>query len=85
LLLSGLFIAVLLTSLFSKMAGCGTLAYWLVQWAVAPVLFAVWWFSRQRVLRRVALKRAAHVDFHGEVRWNSRNSILFPAICSIRR
>lgn len=66
LLLTVLFVAVLLTSLFSKSAKCGSLAYWLVQWAVAPALLAVWAYSRSRVLHKVALKRQAGLDFHGK-------------------
>jgi hypothetical protein len=83
MLLVVLFAAVLLTSLFSKSAGCGSAAYWAIQWAVAPVLLAVWWYSRRMIVRKTALKRDAHVDFHGEVRWTSSNSIIFPAICTL--
>eukprot|EP00775_Hariotina_reticulata_P001221 gene1221-1560_t len=81
--LVALFAAVLLTSLFSKSAGCGSAGYWAIQWAVAPVLLAVWWYSRRRIVRKTALKRDAQVDFHGEVRWTSSNSIVFPAICTL--
>lgn len=66
LLLFVMFVAVLLTSLFSKKVRCGSVGYWLVQWAVAPMLLAVWWYSRRRVLRKVGLKRAAGLDFHGK-------------------
>eukprot|EP00879_Flechtneria_rotunda_P001978 GHRR01002153.1.p1 GENE.GHRR01002153.1~~GHRR01002153.1.p1 ORF type:complete len:776 (+),score=239.30 GHRR01002153.1:136-2463(+) len=82
-LMAAMFLAVLLTSMFSKKAGCGTAGFWLIQWAVAPVLLGVWWFSRRRVLARTALKRALLYDFHGDIHWTSRNSIVFPAICSI--
>ena len=71
-LLLVMFAAVLLTSLFSKMLPCGSVGYWLVQWAVVPVLLGVWGFSRRRVLAKVALKKAAQMDFHGEVRWTPR-------------
>jgi hypothetical protein len=67
-----MFLAVLLTSLFSKLLPCGGLGYWLVQAAVAPALFVVWWYSRRRVLAKVALKKEAQLDFHGEVRWTPR-------------
>eukprot|EP00878_Enallax_costatus_P010013 GHUV01010452.1.p1 GENE.GHUV01010452.1~~GHUV01010452.1.p1 ORF type:complete len:687 (+),score=222.48 GHUV01010452.1:318-2378(+) len=83
LLLFVMFIAVLLASLFSKRVKCGSVAYWLVQWAVAPALLAVWAFSRRRVLHKVALKRQAGLDFHGDIRWSRHNSIIFPAICSL--
>lgn len=66
LLLVVLFLAVMLTSLFSKSCKCGSVAFWLVQWTVSPVLLAVWWYSRGRVLKKVALKRVAGLDFHGE-------------------
>jgi len=71
-LLLVMFAAVLLTSLLSKMAPCGSAVFWLVQWCVAPVLLGVWWFSRRRVLHKVSLKKAAQMDFHGEVRWTPR-------------
>jgi hypothetical protein len=83
LLICALFVAVLLTSLFSKLAGCGTLAFWLVQWAVAPALGVIFWAGRRRVLRKVAVKRAAQYAFHGDIRWTRKNSVLFPAICSL--
>lgn len=35
------------------------------------------------MLRKVALKRAAQYDFHGDIRWTRKNSVLFPAICSL--
>lgn len=72
LLLLLMFLAVLLSSLFSKMLPCGSAGYWAVQWSVAPALLAVWWFSRRRVLAKVALKKEAQLDFHGEVRWTPR-------------
>ena len=72
LLLLLMFLAVLLSSLFSKMLPCGSAGYWAVQWSVAPALLGVWWFSRRRVLAKVALKKEAQLDFHGEVRWTPR-------------
>jgi hypothetical protein len=83
LLICTLFIAVLLTSLFSKLAGCGTVGFWLMQAAVAPALAVIFWAGRRRVLRNVAVKRAAQYDFHGDIRWTRKNSVLFPAICSL--
>jgi hypothetical protein len=83
LLICGLFTAVLLTSVFSKLAGCGTVGFWLVQAAVAPALAVIFWAGRRRVLRKVAVKRAAQYDFHGDIRWTRKNSVLFPAICSL--
>jgi hypothetical protein len=71
-LLLVMFLAVLLTSLLSKQAPCGSAVYWLVQWAVAPILMGLFWFSRRRVLAKVALKKQAQLDFHGEVRWTPR-------------
>lgn len=71
-LLVVMFLAVLLTSLLSKQAPCGSAVYWMVQWAVAPILMGVFWYSRRRVLAKVALKKQAQLDFHGEVRWTSR-------------
>jgi hypothetical protein len=82
LLICALFIAVLVTSLFSKLAGCGTVGFWLVQAAVAPALAVIFWAGR-RVLRKVAVKRAAQYDFHGDISWTQKNSVLFPAICSL--
>jgi hypothetical protein len=44
----------------------------LLQVAVVPLLAGLFWFSRRRVLAKVALKKQAQLDFHGEVRWTSR-------------
>jgi hypothetical protein len=80
-LLLVMFLAVLLSSLFSKMAPCGSAVYWIVQWAVAPVLLGVWLFSRRRVLAKVALKKEAQLDFHGEVRWTPRKVGAAACVC----
>lgn len=82
LTLLGMFVAVLLTSMFSKLSPCGSAAYWLVQWAVVPALAVLWMVSRRRVLAKVALKKAAQMDFHGEVRWTPKKvCFLFFVFC----
>lgn len=71
-LLLAMFAAVLVTSMFSKLVPCGSAAYWLIQTAVAPTLMGVWWYSRHMILAKVALKKTAQLDFHGEVRWTPK-------------
>jgi hypothetical protein len=91
-LLLAMFVAVLLTSLLSKLTKpCGSAASWAAQAAVVPVLGAIWWFVRWRLLAKVALKKAAQLDFHGEVRWTPRKvrqaqvCLLPTAVCAPNR
>jgi hypothetical protein len=72
--------ALLLTSLFSKHVPCGSWQFWVVQAAAVPVLLALAAAGRWDVLRKARVKKAAQVDWSGEIRWSRRNTLVFPAI-----
>eukprot|EP00877_Chromochloris_zofingiensis_P014432 jgi/Chrzof1/9242/UNPLg00209.t1 len=78
------FIAMLLTSLFSKHhVACSSWQYWVIQASTAPVLLAIWLGARQYVLWKMGVKVAAQVNMDGELKWNRVNSLVFPLICSL--
>jgi len=71
----------LLTSLFSKREACGSWRFWVIQVAAVPVLLALFAVARWDVLRKARVKKAAQIDWTGEMRWSRRNTLLYPAIC----
>ncbi len=72
--------AVLLSSLFSKRAPCGSWQFWLMQAASVPVLLALAVAGGWDVLRKARVKKAAQVDWSGEIRWSWRSALVVPAV-----
>lgn len=70
----------LMASSFSKRQPCGSWPFWVMQAAVVPVLLAISFVARGDVLRKARVRKAAQIDWSGEVKWTRTNTILFPAI-----
>ncbi|KIZ03310.1 hypothetical protein MNEG_4647 [Monoraphidium neglectum] len=70
----------LVTTLFSKLQPCGGARFWGIQAAAVPVLLGLAVAARRYVLRKARVKKAAQVDWTGEIKWTRRNTVLFPAI-----
>eukprot|EP01026_Neomeris_dumetosa_P069372 TRINITY_DN6855_c0_g1_i9.p1 TRINITY_DN6855_c0_g1~~TRINITY_DN6855_c0_g1_i9.p1 ORF type:complete len:547 (-),score=37.48 TRINITY_DN6855_c0_g1_i9:306-1946(-) len=62
---------------------CGSLVFWLLAVSCVPVVIVITGIMRKEILRKCALKEKFGVNTDQEVRWNPRNTIRFPAICSL--
>ncbi|WIA22636.1 hypothetical protein OEZ86_009614 [Tetradesmus obliquus] len=60
---------------------CGTLRYWLVVLSPLPLMLLVWGVIRQHVLWKADVKRCLGLKQAGDLKWNRRNTILYPAFC----
>jgi hypothetical protein len=74
--------AVLVTSVLSKRFPCGSWKFWVTQLSLVPVLGLVWGVGRRHLLNKRKIKWRAGVDSSGDVQWNGRNTLVFPAICT---
>jgi hypothetical protein len=83
LLLTGLTVSVLLTTLLSKMVPCGSWGAWVIQLSLVPVIAGVWGYARRMVLAKQRVKRRAGMEGQGEVHWTSRNTLVFPSVCTL--
>jgi hypothetical protein len=52
------------------------------QLALIPIAGGVWFVARRRILRIQHLKDAAEIDSHDGVKWNKKNTVIFPLICT---
>uniref|UniRef100_A0A383WPS0 Membrane transporter protein n=1 Tax=Tetradesmus obliquus TaxID=3088 RepID=A0A383WPS0_TETOB len=60
---------------------CGTLRYWLVVLSPLPLMLLVWGVIRQHVLWKADVKRCLGIKQAGDLKWNRRNTIMYPAFC----
>jgi hypothetical protein len=75
--------SVLVTSVLSKRFPCGSWKFWVTQVSLVPVLGLVWGVARHHLLTKRKVKWRAGMDCSGDVQWNGRNTIVFPAICTL--
>lgn len=61
---------------------CGGSGYWAIQGLVILVVLAVSWHMRNVLIEKWKLKKRLHYAYAvGDVEWNERNTIIYPAIC----
>ena len=63
---------------------CGSLLYWLAVLSVVPFIFALAAGVRVYLLRKFYVKERGGWEWtEGDVHWNERATIVYPAICSL--
>jgi len=63
---------------------CGSLIYWILTFAVVPFTFAIAFCARRYLVDRYYLKKRVSFEYvKGDVEWNERHTVIYPAICSI--
>mmetsp|Transcript_2664 Transcript_2664/g.3858 ORF Transcript_2664/g.3858 Transcript_2664/m.3858 type:complete len:474 (-) Transcript_2664:181-1602(-) len=80
----GLFASVLALTMGRLGTPCGTPAYWIVTCVVVPVVLCVIYFVRRYLMLRHKRKVVSGYKFaEGEVRWNSKTTLIYPSICGL--
>ena len=61
---------------------CGSSSYWFLTLVVFVVILAVSYYSRSLLIEKWKLKKELHYQYvAGDVEWNERNTLVYPAIC----
>lgn len=63
---------------------CGSGLYWFLTFAVVPFTFFIAYLARRHLVERYYLKKRLGYTYHeGDVEWNEKHTVLYPACCSI--
>lgn len=61
---------------------CGSLSYWMVQISVVILVLIVSWWARSVLISKWKKKTRLNYKYApGDVEWNERNTIIYPAAC----
>eukprot|EP00201_Polytomella_parva_P022522 CAMPEP_0175043056 /NCGR_PEP_ID=MMETSP0052_2-20121109/2947_1 /TAXON_ID=51329 ORGANISM="Polytomella parva, Strain SAG 63-3" /NCGR_SAMPLE_ID=MMETSP0052_2 /ASSEMBLY_ACC=CAM_ASM_000194 /LENGTH=582 /DNA_ID=CAMNT_0016306017 /DNA_START=154 /DNA_END=1902 /DNA_ORIENTATION=- len=62
---------------------CGSFRYWLAVSSIVPPVLLALVLSRDRLINGASLRHELHVPtLEGDIEWNSRNTAIFPALCT---
>jgi len=62
---------------------CGTPGYWLLLLAPVVATVSMMCIVRSYLLDKATVKKAARVEIEGDIHWDEKNTISYPAVCTL--